>query len=97
MTSHHDKDLPLDVAALVSDLHALPTPDGPESLRRGITESRASGLRVLVPDSPSVDTRRRVRRWPSMLFAGCAAGRLVYLTLQHSNLDFGGRRDSTVP
>lgn len=95
MTSHRDNDLPPDVAALVRDLHALPTPEAPEALHRRIAESRVSGLRVLVPDSPSVDTRTRARRWPWVLLAGCAAGLLVYLTLPSGSQVVRSRRDST--
>lgn len=97
MTTQHYDDLPPDVAALVRDLHALPTPEPSDALHRRIAESRVSGLRVLVPDSPTADAGVRVRRWPWVLFAGCAAGLLVYLTLPYSNLEFGGRRDSTAP
>lgn len=74
MTSHHDNDLPPDVAALAHELRRLPTPDAPDALHTRIAESRESGLRVLVPDSPSVDPRTRARRWPWVLLAGCAAG-----------------------
>lgn len=95
MTSHRDNDLPPDVAALVRDLHALPTPEPSDALHRRIAESRASGLRVLVPDSPSADTRTRARRWPWVLLAGCAAGLLVYLTLPSGDQVVRGRRDST--
>ncbi|WP_291162165.1 hypothetical protein [Gemmatimonas sp. UBA7669] len=97
MTTQHHDDLPPDVAALVRDLHALPTPEPSDALHRRIAESRVSGLRVLVPDSPTADAGVRVRRWPWVLFTGCAAGLLVYLTLPYSDLDFGGRRDSTAP
>ncbi len=95
MTSHRDNDLPPDVATLVRDLHALPTPEAPDALHRRIAESRVSGLRVLVPDSPSVDTRTRARRWPWVLLAGCAAGLFVYLTLPSGSQVVRIRRDST--
>jgi hypothetical protein len=82
MTTQHYDALPPDVAALVRDLHALPTPEPSDALHRRIAESRVSGLRVLVPDSPTADAGVRVRRWPWVLFAGCAAGSAFVLWQQ---------------
>jgi len=97
MNTHHDDTLPPDVAALASELRDLSAPDAPDALHARIAQSRQSGLRVLVPDTPSVDVMTSARRWPWVLLAGCAAGLFVYLILPYSNLDFGGRRESTAP
>jgi hypothetical protein len=90
MTTQHYDALPPDVAALVRDLHALPTPEPPDALYARIAESRRSGLRVLVPDSPSVNPRTRARRWPWVLLAGCAAGSAFVLWQPSPGV--GGRR-----
>jgi hypothetical protein len=94
MNAHDHDALPPDVAALASEFRDLPVPDAPEALHTRIAQSRESGLRVLVPDTPALDAVSRARRWPWVLMAGCAAGG-AFVLWQQTPLSGTGRAAPT--